>query len=315
MKKMILFCLLLIAIINPMKAQKIKLNFTGNLIDSSVNNYQIDTNLCGNALTFCDDPSGAPNSAYEFNGICSMRTDSFSMTSTNYPGQMVSFYMNKNFDSDTIQYGILHFYKGSFLIFAHHDSLFVTVTDSSNLNHTYGVPYNFPNDEWVCVVVSFRDYGDVDFYLNKVKYNAGTTNYKIVRRKCEPGGCYFLTIAPSIWDYHSFKGKLDDIRVWEFPSDSIHPSEICNKNIVPLSIIEQVKHTVQYFPNPFDQKLNIECNEKGEVCIMDISGRFIFKKSFDKGVYSIDTHLFPNGSYFLLFKNSTTVYSLKLLKQ
>ena len=315
MKKIFFFATIIVFGILNTQAQQIKLNFAGNLLDSSLNHYLLDTNNCGNMLTFCDDASGIANNAYQFDGTCTMNTDSCSMTSTNYPGMSISFYMSKNFDSDSIQYGLLHFYKGTFLVYALHDSMFVTLTDSLNNNYTYGVPCSFPNDEWFCTVITFRDYGDVDFYFNQVKFNAGTTNYKLLRRECVPGFCYPLYVSFNIWDNVPFKGKFDDIRVWNYPQDTIGVSEICNKTIVPLSTSSFATSGMKIYPNPTQNILNIEALEDGEINVLDTWGRVVINQVIRKGINTISVNKLNTGNYFLIYKNQKVVYTSKILIQ
>ena len=294
------------------KAQQIKLNFAGNLNDSSLNHYLLDTNNCGNPLSFCDDPSGVPNNAYQFDGTCTMQTDSFSMTNTNYPGMSLSFYMNKNFDSDTIQYGLFHFYKGPFLVYALHDSMFVTITDSLNNNHTYGVPCNFPNNEWFCVVISFRDYGTVDFFFNKVKYTAGTTNYKILRRTCEPGFCYWFSTSFQLWDNVPYKGKFDDVRVWNWPSDSVNATEICTKVIVPQNVSSFENSKAKLYPNPASNTLILETEEEGSIVLYDMMGRIMRKQQIQKGINRLQVEMLSSGTYILLYQNAKGKFSERI---
>lgn len=296
-------------------AQQIKLNFSNNLIDSSNNHYLIDTNNCGNALSFCNDASGNVNNAYQFDGLCSMKTDSFSMTNTNYPGMSLSFYMNKNFDSDTIQYGLFHFYKGPFLVYALHDSMFVTLTDTANNNYTYGVPCPIPNGEWFCGVITFKDYGAVDFYFNKTKYNAGTTTYKILRRTCEPGFCYWFSMAPEIWANKPFKGKLDDVRVWNWPSDSINVDEICTKTIIPESVSSFEYSGAKLYPNPMSEYFMLESNIKGSASIYDMMGRKIKSFEINLGLNKIAINSLNEGNYILLLQTTKGVFSQRIIVQ
>lgn len=315
MKKLSFLAGLLICFSLQIRAQQIRINFANNLADSSNNHYLIDTNNCGNLLTFCDDASGNANNAYQFNGLCGMQTDSFSMTNTVYNGFSVSFYMNKNFDSSGIQYGILHFYKGTFLVYALHDSLFMTVTDSMNNDHTYGVPCNTPNDEWFCVVITFTDYGSVDFYFNKTKYHAGTANFKSLRRACGAGFCYPFHISTDIWDNEFFKGKLDDIRVWNWPSDSVNVDEICTKAIVPAGIHDIAVSGVKLFPNPASHYFMAESNEPGSIAVYDFYGRKLIDRDIQQGINQIDIHTLPAGGYIVLLKNGKGVYSGRIILQ
>lgn len=312
MKKALLIALAFVAIIMNASAQQIKLNFAGNLNDSSSNHYLLNTNNCGSILNFCTDPSGIANNAYEYDGTCTMKTDSFSMTNTNYPGMSLSFYMSKNFDSDTIQYGLFHFYKGPFLVYAKDDSMFVTITDSSNNNHTYGVPCNFPNNEWFCVVISFRDYGTVDFFFNKVKYTAGTTNYKILPRTCEPGFCYWFSSSFQIWDNVPYKGKFDDVRVWNWPSDSMNATEICNKVIVPQSVSSFENSKAILYPNPASNTLILEAEEEGSVVLYDMMGRIMWKQQIQKGINTLPIEMLLSGNYILLYQNTKGKFSERI---
>lgn len=315
MHKFTLLFSFLIFIYSKGNAQQIKINFANNLIDSSINNYQIDTNHCGNMLTFCDDASGNANNAYQFDGNCGMQTDSFSMTNTVYNGFSVSFYMNKNFDSSSIQYGILHFYKGTFLIYALHDSIFMTVTDSLNNDHTYGAPCNIPNNEWFCTVITLTDSGSVDFYFNKVKYHAGTAAFTSLRRECIIGFCYPLYISMDIWDNNFFKGKLDDIRVWNWPSDSVNVDEICNKTMVPAGMSSVEISGTEIYPNPASENVHIDSKEAGEIFIYDMTGRMLLYQQMGIGINTINTGHLPEGNFILILKNSTGVYSTKLQVQ
>lgn len=312
MKNILLLFVLLFTCAGQLKSQQIKVNFANNLIDSSNNHYLIDTNQCGNVLTFCDDASGNPANAYQFNGQCGMQTDSFSMTNTAYNGFSVSFYMNKNFDSSVVQYGILHFYKGTFLIYAVRDSLFMTVTDSLNNDHVFGAPCNMPNDEWFCTVITFTDYGTVDFYFNKVKYHAGNAAFKSLRRACEPGFCYPLHISTDIWDNEFYKGKLDDIRVWNWPSDSVNVDEICTKNIVPAGLRQFDQSGVKMYPNPANSYIIFESNEPAELLVYDISGRLIQMTKLGSGLNRLPTAQFSNGNYLIQIKNTQGVFATRL---
>lgn len=313
MKKIILFIFFLVTLFLNTNAQQIKLNFAGNLVDSSINNYMLDTNNCGNTLNFCPDPSGIPNNAYDYDGTCTMKTDSFSMTNTNYSGMSLSFYMSKNFDSDTIQYGLFHFYKGPFLVYAKHDSMFVTLTDSLNNNYTYGVPCIFPNHEWFCVVISFRDYGTVDFFFNKIKYTAGTTNYKLLRRACEPGFCYWFSSSFQLWDNVPYKGKFDDVRVWNWPSDSISATEICTKTFVPLSISSFDLSRAKVYPNPTCNSMMLEIEEKGNAVIYDMTGRIMVEQFVEIGINKLNIENLRRGNYILLLQNSKGKYSERII--
>ncbi|MBK6821028.1 MAG: T9SS type A sorting domain-containing protein [Bacteroidetes bacterium] len=315
MKQKLSILLLMVGIFFQTQAQQIRINFANNLLDSSINHYLIDTNHCGNTLTFCDDASGNANNAYQFDGLCGMQTDSFSMTNTAYNGFSTSFYMNKNFDSDSIQYGILHFYKGTFMIYALHDSMFITITDTANVDHTYGAPCNIPNNEWFCTVVTCTDYGDVNFYFNKVKYPAGTANFKSLRRACEPGFCYPLHISFDIWNNDFFKGKLDDIRVWNWPSDSVNVDEICTKAIIPSSIQQHVRLNGNVYPNPANNLLNIEMQEASLLSIYDMYGRLLVSQNIAQGMNRIDLQPFSTGNYLLLIKNSKGAFYTKVEKQ
>ncbi len=294
-------------------AQQIKINFSNNFIDSSNNHYLIDTNNCGNALTFCNDASGNANNAYQFDGLCSMKTDSFSMTNTNYPGMSLSFYMNKNFDSDTLKYGLFQFYKGPFLVYAIHDSMFIEITDSLNNNFTFGVPCPIPNGEWFCGVITFRDYGAVDFYFNKTKYNAGVTNFKILRRACEPGFCYPFSMASDLWYLKPFKGKLDDVRVWNWPSDSVNVDEICTKTIVPESVTSFEKSETKLYPNPSSEYVLLECKENGSIILYDMMGRIIKTQQIESGINTISLETLIEGNYILRLQNKKGVFSQRIM--
>ncbi len=314
MKSLLSFSFLLLMTILA-HAQQIKINFANNLIDSSTNHYLIDTNNCGNALSFCNDASGNANNAYQFDGLCSMKTDSFSMTNTNYPGMSLSFYMNKNFDSDTIQYGLFHFYKGPFLVYALHDSMFVTLTDTANNNYTYGVPCPIPNGEWFCGVITFKDYGAVDFYFNKAKYNAGTTTYKILRRTCEPGFCYWFSMATELWANKPFKGKLDDVRVWNWPSDSVNVDEICTKTIIPQGVSSFERIEAKLYPNPANNYMTLDMKEKGTLLLYDMMGSVLKTQYIESGINTISIESLIEGNYILLFRTSKGVYSQRISKQ
>jgi hypothetical protein len=296
-------------------AQQIKLNFTGNLADSSVNHYVLDTNNCGSSLNFCDDPAGQPNAAYQFDGTCTMKTDSFSMTSTAYPGMSLSFYMSKNFDSDTIAYGLLHFYKGPFLVYAQHDSLFITITDSMNNDHTFGAPCVYPNDQWFCVVISFRDYGNVDFYFDKVKHTAGTTNFKVLRKTCEPGFCYWFSASFALWNYQPFKGKFDEILAWNWPSDSVNVDEICTKAIIPLGLQAWDTPALRAFPNPVGNDLVLETEQDGAWSLFDFSGRTVMRKMLSAGRHTISVSDLPSGLYQGMLWSPMGYKTIRIMKE
>jgi len=309
MKKWILVWIMMAAGFNAMQAQQIKLNFAGNLNDWSINQYHLDTNLCGPVLSFCSDASGNANNAYEFDGICSMKTDSFSMTSTTYPGMSLSFYMYKNFDSDSIRYGIFHFYKGPFLVYAQHDSLFITITDSLNNDYTYGAPCAVPDSQWFCGVISFRDFGDVDFYINKNKFTAGTTNFKILRRDCVPGFCYWFSLAPQIFSNQPFKGRLDDVRVWNWPSDSVNVDEICTKAIVPQGVSSFEQSGARFYPNPAGAQFSFEAPLPGQVDVLDMSGRMLQSATVGIGINILSVTSLSSGTYILHYRNRLGCYS------
>ena len=74
-----------------------------------------------------------------------------------------------------------------------------------------------------------------------------------------------------------------------------------------VSNIEEVLE-VNLFPNPFQDFLKVEITalEKGQIELMDVSGKKVFSKSLDKGFQTIkiETSRFPSGNYFINWSNT-----------
>jgi hypothetical protein len=191
--------------------------------------------------------------------------------------------------------------------------MFMTVTDSLNNDHTFGAPCNIANDQWFCTVITFTDYGTVDFYFNKVKYHAGNAAFKALRRACEPGFCYPLHISTDIWNNEFYKGKLDDIRVWNWPSDSVNVDEICNKTITPAGIPQFELSGVKLYPNPANQYVILECNHPGELFIYDMTGRILQKTMLSAGINRIDTEHFSAGNVLIQVKNQQGLFGTRMV--
>ncbi len=76
---------------------------------------------------------------------------------------------------------------------------------------------------------------------------------------------------------------------------------------------------ISFYPNPFNDKLNISTDSEnqdyasGIISIYDQSGRLILYKSLDLGI-SIDTQYLPQGCYIVKFKNKNKTYISKAIK-
>lgn len=73
------------------------------------------------------------------------------------------------------------------------------------------------------------------------------------------------------------------------------------------------QQSISVFPNPFEDKINIESMQNDEIVITTISGLTVFKSKISEGTQTI---LLPNvsqGVYFLTFNNQQRTF--KIIKQ
>ena len=152
----------------------------------------------------------------------------------------------------------------------------------------------------------------LDFYFNKSKIHAGTAAFKSLRKECVTGFCYPLHISTDIWNNEFFKGKLDDIRVWNWPSDSVNVDEICNKSIVPAAVDEQWMASVQIYPNPVDNELYIDIDESASLELFDVTGRLILRQQLSTGKNRVNMTSVSPGIVFALIKTNAGSYITKV---
>ena len=79
--------------------------------------------------------------------------------------------------------------------------------------------------------------------------------------------------------------------------------------------IEESELTLNYFPNPANDKLTIQLRDGGnmeEVQITDLQGRVVFIQSVRAGSAILDLQLLPAGRYLLMVKSNKGTQMLPL---
>lgn len=110
-----------------------------------------------------------------------------------------------------------------------------------------------------------------------------------------------------------YKGKLDDLGIWNRP---LFQEEITNLYLAGFIGIEEPKseNQIALFPNPAVDFFTIShsLNHSGNVKIMNAQGQLIYSAELNKGTLTLSTEKFPNGIYFVQWMDGVHVSSEKL---
>ncbi len=82
-----------------------------------------------------------------------------------------------------------------------------------------------------------------------------------------------------------------------------------------LSIEEKSTQLLTLYPNPTNDKIHINTNQKGLYALSNINGQVLIKGTFIKGENSINLAEFQNGLYFLNIKSESGFITKKIIKQ
>lgn len=117
----------------------------------------------------------------------------------------------------------------------------------------------------------------------------------------DPGTTYFWRVRGKV--NNQFVGPWSD--VWRF---STEPNLTSINNIAPLS-------SVQIYPNPANEVLNIDCPTEGDIKIYSNKGELVYSSEFQSGKLEINTSDFASGLYTLMIKTTTQYQSYKIVIQ
>jgi hypothetical protein len=168
-----------------------------------------------NGIALSIDRFGNPNSAYLFDGV-----DDYIQINDNQslnPSLMtISAWINI---SDTNQTVLPIFYKGEYEVYSLEAFKFAIKQNSNCLSYSGGgwVGNSFPNfnydqNNWYNLVGVF-DGSNVKFYINGILVSATPTSVATIDN-CSQAGEGFHIGRYHIYDPNYFKGKIDDIGIW-----------------------------------------------------------------------------------------------------
>jgi hypothetical protein len=117
-----------------------------------------------------------------------------------------------------------------------------------------------------------------------------------------------------VWYDYDNSAQILDIYYMKYTPDSSEIND--DKVIMPSSF------SISAYPNPFNSSLSIkiEAEEKGEIYITDILGRFVSKFEYPKGISTLkwnvedsDGKALPSGAYFIKRKGGSIKDILKVM--
>lgn len=82
-------------------------------------------------------------------------------------------------------------------------------------------------------------------------------------------------------------------------------------NVVNLTKVDPL----EIAPNPFDEKLNFNVPEKGQLVVSDLSGRIFLQKNISEGDQQLNTEAWRSGIYFVRFIGENTQQIGKVVKR
>lgn len=83
-----------------------------------------------------------------------------------------------------------------------------------------------------------------------------------------------------------------------------------------LSVLENAASQIKVFPNPVDDRLEIEVPEALSVELLDLSGKILLKKHLESGSNELPMGKYPAGTYLLRFTLSQKqVHTVKVVKE
>ena len=114
-------------------------------------------------------------------------------------------------------------------------------------------------------------------------------------------------------DPYYFKGKVDDIRMYNRSLDSTEIKSLFNEpdNNKPTGIEEINNSKVVIYPNPSTEAIKINGINKGSVRILDLNGQLL--QVHDYNINDEIKHQLPSGYYFLQILTEGKTINKKLI--
>lgn len=135
----------------------------------------------------------------------------------------------------------------------------------------------------------------------------------------QPKNCYDQVVnGNGCHAYDSYSNRKTQLI--NFFSNHVSTSPICPPGLINLTEIGGSKESHAVYPNPFNQKLTIECPADGRIIFTDLFGREIFNKEILEGTNTLtfstlntDPEFLSDGIYIvkLLFGNEQTVFRVQ----
>jgi hypothetical protein len=133
---------------------------------------------------------------------------------------------------------------------------------------------------------------------------------------------YVGSREPNLDNY--FKGKVDDIRIYNRILNSAEIDSLFREEACPLTSINEVNKsiptTIEIYPNPnngiFHLKLS-SASENSRIQIVDMSGKSVYNELVDDGLYAFELNNinFDNGIYYVLYHSKDGILSKKVIIQ
>ncbi|MBP5983329.1 MAG: T9SS type A sorting domain-containing protein [Fluviicola sp.] len=315
MKKLILTISVICFITNNLSAQSncmvAHYKLDGNVIDETVNAL----NGINNGASVTSDRYGNPNGAFYFDGISDYlelpsdfdfyeRTLSMWINVEEYPTTGIPNPGSYPFISDnsSLQYGVTGVYINR-------------IAGVNQLMHLAGANLNYytnaVTNTWYHVVLSISS-STIKYFLNgnligsvsRLNMLSSSTGYPYALVGCSRNIDRF------------FKGKIDDIRIYNCALSDLEINELYN---LYLSNSENEEDNFTLFPNPTNSKLYLKTTSNFntsnvEILIKDINGKVVVKDYFDlNNMNYIDLSELENGVYFVTLKNEEAVVEKKII--
>jgi hypothetical protein len=270
--------------------------FNGNANDESGNGN--NGSVTGANLTY--DRNNVINSAYSFDGIGDY-IDCGNSNFVNITGDItISAWINAN--NFSIDHGIVS-----------KSGLYDLVTSApftqpplDNLRWNAGnVDFLFfnpiPENQWIHAVVSYSNTNGKSIYLNSV-----LSANNLLTGNVQPNTNYNLYLGahqPTIVNYWSWDGKLDDIGIW---NRALTQQEITDLyNATNLGMDNLLGDDLKIYPNPSNDYITIDAGNLSStidyrIKIEDVHGQEVFQSAINQQQFNVDLSKWSgNGLYFV----------------
>ena len=210
------------------------------------------------------------------------------------------------------------------------------ITTLDNLLSTYGFSITYFSNTMHYAVLATNQNININPLCDSIEYFAGVTyaeanqliggENEISYDKVGNDRFYNFTIGygdcPSFCtSKHTFKFKVYDNCSVEYLGilDYITPGDVLptpvNCNITNKIENEKIKTNIDIYPNPANDRLNIDIEEKAQVEIINIQGQIVDSKSLTEKTNNLDISNLRSGVYTLRIKTERGIVIRKLIKQ